>query len=52
MSKLDIMSDKFQSEIEQLDKDLKELREKNESMKQDIDKLWQEYIRLTKDDMK
>ena len=38
--------------IKRYDDELKELRKQNELMKQNLNKLWQEYIRLTKDDMK
>ena len=38
--------------IKRHDEELQQIKKQNELMKQDLNKLWQEYIRLTKDDMK
>ena len=46
---LDPETDKL---IRRYDEELKQIKKQNELMKQDLNKLWQEYIRLTKDDMK
>jgi hypothetical protein len=46
---LDTETDKL---IRRYDEELKQIKKQNELMKQDLNKLWQEYIRLTKDDMK
>ena len=46
---LDPETDKL---IKRYDEELKQIKKQNELMKQDLNKLWQEYIRLTKDDMK
>ena len=46
---LDPETDKL---IRRYDDELKQIKKQNELMKQDLNKLWQEYIRLTKDDMK
>ncbi len=46
---LDPETDKL---IRRYDEELKQIKKQNELMKQDLNKLWQEYIKLTKDDMK
>jgi inactivated superfamily I helicase len=46
---LDPETDKL---IRRFDEELKQIKKQNELMKQDLKKLWQEYIRLTKDDIK
>lgn len=52
MDKIDIMSDKFQRDIELLDVELRRLKNQNELMKQSLDTLWQIYLKMTRDDMK
>ena len=52
MDKIDIMSDKFQRDIELLDVELRRLKNQHELMKQSLDTLWQIYLKMTRDDMK
>lgn len=52
MDKIDIMSDKFQRDIELLDVELRKLKNQNELMKKSLEALWKVYISMTKDDMK